>query len=273
MLQILRVVFTTVDQTWRTPRRRHHQIANVFRYKSESKLGFMANSELTKRGHSIWLTRGDGWRPTKPGCDAFGHNFHTFSLNLSLSPLLRLQRARPWPPPTIVNSSRPRWASITTWTSCWWVCCHRYAWSWRIPRSPGGWSTFKLSLCRNPKCYFYYFLRDLFRKRSIRKSKRRACSPLSAGCLNANTPLGPLGETVATPPGSAQSRWVTASARELKKPASNALSILAAPASIVDREHPPAWKSRVCWAASGRGTPSLRAARTCMCSKRTPKVS
>ncbi|XP_044312474.1 uncharacterized protein LOC108037015 isoform X2 [Drosophila rhopaloa] len=47
--------------------------------------------------------------------------------------------------------------------------------------------------------------RDLFRKRSIRKSKRRACSPLNAGCLNANTPLGPLGEAVATPPGSAQS--------------------------------------------------------------------
>ncbi|KAH8269475.1 hypothetical protein KR018_003870, partial [Drosophila ironensis] len=47
--------------------------------------------------------------------------------------------------------------------------------------------------------------RDLFRKRSIRKSKRRACSPLSAGCLNANTPLGPLGEAVGTPPGSAQS--------------------------------------------------------------------
>ncbi|EDV55193.2 uncharacterized protein LOC6547333 isoform X4 [Drosophila erecta] len=47
--------------------------------------------------------------------------------------------------------------------------------------------------------------RDLFRKRSIRKSKRRACSPLNAGCLNANTPLGPLGESVATPPGSAQS--------------------------------------------------------------------
>ncbi|KAH8389203.1 hypothetical protein KR200_000342, partial [Drosophila serrata] len=53
--------------------------------------------------------------------------------------------------------------------------------------------------------YFCHFRRDLFRKRSIRKSKRRACSPLSAGCLNANTPLGPLGETVATPPGSAQS--------------------------------------------------------------------
>ncbi|XP_052843619.1 hormone receptor 4 isoform X1 [Drosophila gunungcola] len=47
--------------------------------------------------------------------------------------------------------------------------------------------------------------RDLFRKRSIRKSKRRACSPLNAGCLNASTPLGPLGESVATPPGSAQS--------------------------------------------------------------------
>jgi len=56
--------------------------------------------------------------------------------------------------------------------------------------------------------YVYYVSchRDLFRKRSIRKSKRRACSPLNAGCLNANTPLGPLGEAVATPPGSAQSR-------------------------------------------------------------------
>ncbi|XP_034476076.1 auxin response factor 19 isoform X2 [Drosophila innubila] len=51
--------------------------------------------------------------------------------------------------------------------------------------------------------------RDLFRKRSIRKSKRRACSPLSAGCLNANTPLGPLGTALGdgagTPPGSAHS--------------------------------------------------------------------
>ncbi|XP_034101764.1 mucin-12 isoform X3 [Drosophila albomicans] len=51
--------------------------------------------------------------------------------------------------------------------------------------------------------------RDLFRKRSIRKSKRRACSPLSAGCLNANTPLGPLGsalgDAAGTPPGSAHS--------------------------------------------------------------------
>ncbi|BFG06222.1 AF4/FMR2 family member 4 [Drosophila madeirensis] len=51
--------------------------------------------------------------------------------------------------------------------------------------------------------------RDLFRKRSIRKSKRRACSPLNAGCLNANSPLGPLGgplsELPGTPPGSSQS--------------------------------------------------------------------
>ncbi|KRG04658.1 uncharacterized protein Dmoj_GI20491, isoform F [Drosophila mojavensis] len=51
--------------------------------------------------------------------------------------------------------------------------------------------------------------RDLFRKRSIRKSKRRACSPLSSGCLNANTPLGPLGGPLGdgsgTPPGSAHS--------------------------------------------------------------------
>ncbi|XP_053965860.1 uncharacterized protein LOC129243668 isoform X2 [Anastrepha obliqua] len=54
--------------------------------------------------------------------------------------------------------------------------------------------------------------RDLFRKRSIRKSKRRACSPLSGACLtggtNPNTPLGPMNNVISdvnTPPGSAQS--------------------------------------------------------------------
>ncbi|XP_067630284.1 uncharacterized protein Rgk1 isoform X2 [Eurosta solidaginis] len=54
--------------------------------------------------------------------------------------------------------------------------------------------------------------RDLFRKRSIRKSKRRACSPLNGACLtggtNPNTPLGPINNVnsdVSTPPGSAQS--------------------------------------------------------------------
>ncbi|XP_075165340.1 rad, Gem/Kir family member 1 isoform X3 [Haematobia irritans] len=54
--------------------------------------------------------------------------------------------------------------------------------------------------------------RDMFRKRSIRKSKRRACSPLSGACLtgnvNANTPLGPMSNVISdvnTPPGSAHS--------------------------------------------------------------------
>uniref|UniRef100_A0A1I8P1W8 GTP-binding protein REM 1 n=1 Tax=Stomoxys calcitrans TaxID=35570 RepID=A0A1I8P1W8_STOCA len=54
--------------------------------------------------------------------------------------------------------------------------------------------------------------RDMFRKRSIRKSKRRACSPLSGACLtgnvNANTPLGPMANIISeanTPPGSAHS--------------------------------------------------------------------
>ncbi|XP_054090945.1 uncharacterized protein Rem1_1 isoform X1 [Zeugodacus cucurbitae] len=54
--------------------------------------------------------------------------------------------------------------------------------------------------------------RDLFRKRSIRKSKRRACSPLGGACLtggtNPNTPLGPMNNVISdvnTPPGSAQS--------------------------------------------------------------------
>ncbi|XP_058986880.1 uncharacterized protein LOC101890830 isoform X2 [Musca domestica] len=54
--------------------------------------------------------------------------------------------------------------------------------------------------------------RDMFRKRSIRKSKRRACSPLSGACLsgnaNVNTPLGPMANVisdVSTPPGSAHS--------------------------------------------------------------------
>lgn len=65
----------------------------------------------------------------------------------------------------------------------------------------------------NDICFCYATFRDLFRKRSIRKSKRRACSPLSAGCLNANTPLGPLGgplgDASGTPPGSAHSRLVS----------------------------------------------------------------
>ena len=53
----------------------------------------------------------------------------------------------------------------------------------------------------------------MFRKRSIRKSKRRACSPLSGACLtggtNPNTPMGPMNNVITdvnTPPGSAHSR-------------------------------------------------------------------
>ncbi|XP_055838703.1 bromodomain-containing protein DDB_G0270170 isoform X2 [Episyrphus balteatus] len=56
--------------------------------------------------------------------------------------------------------------------------------------------------------------RDLFRKRSTRKSKRRACSPLGGACLtgnggtNPNTPVGPANNVitdVSTPPGSSHS--------------------------------------------------------------------
>uniref|UniRef100_A0A1A9ZGW1 GTP-binding protein REM 1 n=1 Tax=Glossina pallidipes TaxID=7398 RepID=A0A1A9ZGW1_GLOPL len=54
--------------------------------------------------------------------------------------------------------------------------------------------------------------RDLFRKRSVRKSKRRACSPLSGACLTGNaslnSTLGPLAKVVTeiqTPPGSVHS--------------------------------------------------------------------
>ncbi|KAL9918565.1 rad, Gem/Kir family member 1 isoform 3-T4 [Glossina fuscipes fuscipes] len=54
--------------------------------------------------------------------------------------------------------------------------------------------------------------RDLFRKRSVRKSKRRACSPLSGACLTGNaslnSTLGPLAKVVTeiqTPPASIHS--------------------------------------------------------------------
>lgn len=56
---------------------------------------------------------------------------------------------------------------------------------------------------------------DLFRKRSYRKSKRRACSPLGGTCLsgnaastNPNSPVGPCVETNNTPPVSTLNRWV-----------------------------------------------------------------
>ncbi|CRL06867.1 CLUMA_CG019466, isoform A [Clunio marinus] len=52
--------------------------------------------------------------------------------------------------------------------------------------------------------------RDLFRKRSYRKSKRRACSPLGTTCLSGNTgtnpstPVGPCIIDTSTPPNSIQ---------------------------------------------------------------------
>lgn len=56
--------------------------------------------------------------------------------------------------------------------------------------------------------------RDLFRKRSYRKSKRRACSPLGGTtCLSGNTgtnpstPVGPCVIDTNTPPSSIQNRW------------------------------------------------------------------
>jgi Rad and Gem related GTP binding protein 1 len=67
------------------------------------------------------------------------------------------------------------------------------------------------------------FFRDLFRKRSIKKSKRRACSPLGAttclsgnGPTNPNTPISiaPLNDFINTPPSSVQSRYVVGSVLE-----------------------------------------------------------
>lgn len=55
---------------------------------------------------------------------------------------------------------------------------------------------------------------DLFRKRSYRKSKRRACSPLGGTCLsgktassNPNSPVGPGVDITNTPPASTLNRY------------------------------------------------------------------
>lgn len=58
--------------------------------------------------------------------------------------------------------------------------------------------------------------RDLFRKRSCRKSKRRSCSPLGTACLSGNgatnpcTPISACPNDIndcSTPPSSAQNRY------------------------------------------------------------------
>lgn len=63
--------------------------------------------------------------------------------------------------------------------------------------------------------YLHYFCRDLFRKRSCRKSKRRSCSPLGTTCLSGNNVTNPstpisMGPNdindCPTPPTSAQNR-------------------------------------------------------------------
>lgn len=67
------------------------------------------------------------------------------------------------------------------------------------------------------KIFTFFVYRDLFRKRSYRKSKRRACSPLGSACLSGNggtNPSTPVSATTNnlgcnefnTPPSSAQSR-------------------------------------------------------------------
>lgn len=68
------------------------------------------------------------------------------------------------------------------------------------------------------KTEIFPFFRDLFRKRSCRKSKRRSCSPLGTACLSGNgatnpsTPIsmGPNDiNDCPTPPSSAQNRYRT----------------------------------------------------------------
>jgi Rad/Gem-related GTP binding protein 1 len=105
------------------------------------------------------------------------------------------------------------------WTNCSWVCWHRFASNWRIRRNRGGcFVLMATQICILLITSLYLSPgRDLFRKRSYRKSKRRACSPLgvTTTCLSGNsntnpsTPVGQPGtDSVGTPQNSAQSRWV-----------------------------------------------------------------
>lgn len=103
--------------------------------------------------------------------------------------------------------------------NCWLVFFRRFASSWRIPKSRGkSWLRDFLMGDTSFITRIICFCRDLFRKRSTRKSKRRACSPLGSAataCLtgsggtNPGTPvsIGPAvtGHDYPTPPGSAHS--------------------------------------------------------------------
>lgn len=102
-------------------------------------------------------------------------------------------------------------ANIFSRMSCLWDYWLRYDWNWKIPRSRG-----KHVIARFREYFLISFriYRDLFRKRSYRKSKRRACSPLGAStCLSGNagtnpsTPVGPCVIDTSTPPSSNQNRW------------------------------------------------------------------
>lgn len=146
------------------------------------------------------------------------------------------QRVKRWRPRTIVNSSKRLWQSTTTRYGALFMflklCFNVSAISgWIIggladsntleigePRKNqvGGGisaSVMRLILWINYSRLSLGAFRDLFRKRSYRKSKRRACSPLGATtCLSGNTgpntpgtPVGPVIDTN-TPPTSIQSR-------------------------------------------------------------------
>lgn len=77
------------------------------------------------------------------------------------------------------------------------------------------WIEKKNHRCNN-EFIFLWKCRDLFRKRSCRKSKRRSCSPLGTACLSGNgatNPSTPISATpndineCPTPPSSAQNRY------------------------------------------------------------------
>jgi hypothetical protein len=118
--------------------------------------------------------------------------------------------------------------------------------------------------------YFLHPNRDLFRKRSSRRSKRRACSPLgaatclSSGGTNPSTPVGPVtvvNESVANSSNSAQSRWVFPRDFPNKTVIYSPSSTV--PESTVAQEPQRVWKSKDCWGECGREIPSRKAAKIC----------
>lgn len=142
-----------------------------------------------------------------------------------------LQRARLWQQHMTVNSLKRQWELIIMWTSCLLACWRKYDWNWKIQKSLGMYWHFYVyfadvvsnetwwvicisNFLFSPRQIHFRFCRDLFRKRSSRKSKRRACSPLgvTTTCLSGNTntnpstPVGPANDAANTPPSSIQNR-------------------------------------------------------------------